>query len=76
MIDLVRQMVHEVEIPVHEAVRMATETPARAMGWKSKGVLEPGRDADLVVLSPQLSVCRTFCRGVPVFSLSSRAGEQ
>ena len=62
MIDLVRQMVDGVGTPVHEAVRMATETPARAMGWESKGVLEVGRDADLVVLSPELYVQRTFCR--------------
>jgi N-acetylglucosamine-6-phosphate deacetylase len=54
-------MVHGVGAPVHEAVRMATETPARAMGWESKGVLEVGRDADLVVLSPELDVRRTFC---------------
>jgi N-acetylglucosamine-6-phosphate deacetylase len=64
MIDLVRQMVQGVGTPVHEAVRMATETPARAMGWESKGVLEVGRDADLVVLSPELYVRRTFCRGL------------
>ncbi|MEO5754220.1 MAG: N-acetylglucosamine-6-phosphate deacetylase [Chthoniobacterales bacterium] len=61
MIDLVRQMVQAVGVPIHEAVRMATETPARAMGWKGKGVLEVGRDADLVVLSPELEVVGTFC---------------
>ena len=44
-------------------------------GMGEKGVLEVGRDADLVVLSPQLYVQRTFCRGASVFSLSSRAGE-
>ena len=75
MIDLVRQMVHGVGTPVHEAVRMATETPARAMGWERKGVLEVGRDADLVVLSPELYVRRTFCRDASVSSLSSRVGE-
>ncbi|MBA3652243.1 MAG: N-acetylglucosamine-6-phosphate deacetylase [Chthoniobacterales bacterium] len=61
MIDLVRRMVEEVGTPIHEAVRMATETPARAMGWKSKGVLEVGRDADLVVLSTDLEIMRIFC---------------
>jgi N-acetylglucosamine-6-phosphate deacetylase len=63
MIDLVRRMVHEVGTPVHEAVRMATETPARSMGWKSRGALEIGRDADLVVLTPDLEVVGTFCGG-------------
>jgi N-acetylglucosamine-6-phosphate deacetylase len=60
MIDLVRQMVEVVGAPVHEAVRMATETPARAMGWGKKGKLAAGMDADLVVLSPELVVRRTY----------------
>lgn len=61
MIDLVRQMVERVGAPMHEAIRMATETPARAMGWKSKGVLAAEMDADLVVLTPKLEVVRTHC---------------
>jgi N-acetylglucosamine-6-phosphate deacetylase len=65
MIDLVRQMVREVGAPVWEAVRMATETPARAMDWKDKGRLAEGMDADLVVLSPELQVRRVFIRGSP-----------
>lgn len=56
MIDLVRQMVDQVGVPIHEAVRMATDTPARAMGWTTKGVLAEGMDADLIVLSPALEV--------------------
>ena len=60
MIDLVRQMVQVVGVPLHEAVRMATETPARAMGWRAKGGLAAGMDADLVVLSPELAVRRTY----------------
>ena len=66
MIDLVRQMVRRVGVPLCEAVRMATETPARAMGWKNKGVLEAGRDADLVVLSPDLEIVRSYSSGVPL----------
>jgi len=64
MIDLVRQMVEQVGVPIHEAIRMATETPARAMGWRTKGRLEAGLDADLVVLSPQLGVLRTLVAAV------------
>lgn len=63
MIDLVRHMVSELGVPVHQSIRMATETPARAMAWKSKGVLAAGMDADLVILSPDLSVVRTFVGG-------------
>ncbi len=71
MIDLVRRMVEEVGTPVHEAVRMATETPARAMGWKRKGALAEGMDADLVVLTPQLEVVRTFCGAMKRTGVSS-----
>ena len=59
-------MVKTVGIPLHEAVRMATETPARAMGWKSKGILAVGMDADLVVLSPELKVLEAFSCGAPL----------
>jgi N-acetylglucosamine-6-phosphate deacetylase len=66
MIDLVKWMTVELGLPLAEVVRMATETPARAMGWKTKGRLEAGLDADLVVLSPDLNVLRTFCAGAPL----------
>lgn len=65
MIDLVRQMVEEAGVPLHEAVRMATETPARAMGWKSKGVLAAGMDAELISISADVTQAS---------SLSGRAG--
>src|SRR2546423_3126121 len=37
MIQLVRMMVSEVDVPVHEAVAMATQNPARAIGLEGKG---------------------------------------
>ena len=63
MIDLVRTMIMKVNVPLHEAVRMATENPARAIGLETKGRLEVGADADLVVLSPELEVMRTLAGG-------------
>jgi N-acetylglucosamine-6-phosphate deacetylase len=68
MIDLVRTMVMKVNVPLHEAVIMATENPARAVGLETKGRLEVGADADLVVLSPELEVLRTLSGGEEVFS--------
>jgi N-acetylglucosamine-6-phosphate deacetylase len=67
MIDLVRVMVRDVNVPLNEAIAMATENPARAIGLETKGRLVVGGDADLVVLSPQLDVVRTF-RGDEVAS--------
>jgi N-acetylglucosamine-6-phosphate deacetylase len=68
MIDLVRTMVMKVNVPLNEAVMMATENPARAIGLETKGRLEVGADADLVVLSPELELLRTFSGGQEVFS--------
>jgi N-acetylglucosamine-6-phosphate deacetylase len=68
MIDLVRTMVREVDVPLHEAVGMATQNPARAIGLQNRGRLSVGMDADFVVLSPQLDVVRTFRRGEEIWS--------
>jgi N-acetylglucosamine-6-phosphate deacetylase len=68
MIDLVRTMVKEVEVPLHHAVQMSTQNPARAIGLeKTKGILAIGADADLVVISPEFSVLETFSGGARIF---------
>src|SRR5262245_5578408 len=67
MIDLVRTMVMKVNVPLHEAVIMATENPARAIGFEAKGCLKVDADADLVVLSPELEVLRTFNGGEEIW---------
>ncbi|MGI9114919.1 MAG: N-acetylglucosamine-6-phosphate deacetylase [Chthoniobacterales bacterium] len=69
MIDLVRTMVREGGVPVHEAVAMASTNPAREIGLSGKGEIAIGNDADLVVMTPELEVEAVFVRG----SLSFRA---
>jgi len=69
MIDLVRVLVTHLNIPLHEAVAMASANPARALGLEAKGKLEAGADADLVVLSPKLEVLQTFAVGERIFLL-------
>ncbi len=66
MIDLVRTMVTKVGVPLHEAIAMATDTPAFVIGL-SKGQFKIGGDADLVVISRELEVLRTFVAGEEVF---------
>ena len=68
MIDLVRIIVREVNISLNEAIVMATENPARAVAFETKGRLVVGGDADLIVLSPQIEVLRTFVAGGEVWS--------
>ena len=70
MIDLVRMMVREVNVPLNEAIAMATENPARAIGLETKGRLIVGADADLIVFSSHLDVVRTFRCGEVVSSPS------
>ena len=68
MVDLVRALVKDVEVPLHEAIAMATENPARAIGLEKKGRLTVGADADLVVLSSDLEILRTFAGAEEIFS--------
>jgi N-acetylglucosamine-6-phosphate deacetylase len=67
MIDLVRTIIRDVDVPLHEAIAMATRNPANAIGLKSKGRIESGADADLVVLSRDLMVLRTFLAGTAIY---------
>jgi N-acetylglucosamine-6-phosphate deacetylase len=68
MIDLVRIMVRDIDLPLHEAITMATENPARSVSLQTKGRLAVGADADFAVLSPDLQVLRTFTRGEEIWS--------
>lgn len=65
---LVKNMVHMAEIPLVEAVRMQTYTPARIMGWERlKGSLAVGKDADVVVFDNNVDVRYTIVEGKLVY---------
>ena len=54
-------------VPLPEAVRMASLTPARILGVADDiGSLEPGKRADLVVLDRELNVKRVYIGGEEV----------
>ncbi|MBV9009514.1 MAG: N-acetylglucosamine-6-phosphate deacetylase [Verrucomicrobia bacterium] len=63
MIELVRTMVRDADVPLHEAIAMASSNPAREIGLTAKGQIAAGNDADLVVLSPELLVKQVFVAG-------------
>jgi N-acetylglucosamine-6-phosphate deacetylase len=69
MIDLVRVMVRDVGVPLHEAIAMASLQPARTLNLERKGRIAEGADGDLLVLSPDLEVLQTFVRCEEVHSL-------
>lgn len=64
---LVRNMVFHADVPLCDAVRMASATPARVMGWTDRGVLAPELRADLLVFDKEINVCRTIIGGNTVF---------
>lgn len=64
---LVQTMVRKAEIPLADAVRMASETPARLMGVSDrKGTLQRGKDADILILDHNQSIRAVWCMGKPV----------
>lgn len=67
MIDLVHTMVRDVGVPLHEAVTMASATPARAAKLQRQGRIEVGADADFVVFSPDFEVLQTFAAGERIY---------
>ena len=61
---LVRTMVEKAGVPLSDAVRMASETPARLLHLDDrKGSLERGKDADVVLLDRNLQVRSVWSRG-------------
>ena len=68
MNELVRTMVEKVDVPLQEAVRMASLNPAKALGLDhTLGSLQSGLKADLVLLNDDLGVEMTFLEGQRVF---------
>ena len=61
---LVRNMVNLAEVPLQEAVTMATYTPAKRIGLeKRKGRVFPGYDADILILDEDLQVKAVIAKG-------------
>ena len=60
---LVQNMV-KAEVPLEDALRMATETPAKIMGvYDKKGSLEKGKDADILILDKKLRIRKVWSKG-------------
>lgn len=61
---LVQTMVQRADIPLQDAVRMASETPARLMGVADrKGSLQRGKDADILVLDRNQHIRAVWAAG-------------
>jgi N-acetylglucosamine-6-phosphate deacetylase len=68
----IHTVIDQVGLTLRDAIRMATLTPATVIHVDStKGSIEPGKDADLVVIDEQLGVYLTMVRGEIVFQTGS-----
>ena len=64
---LVRNMVRLAKAPLTDAVKMATATPARIMGFADRGQIREGLRADLVFFNEDIVISRTIVGGKTVF---------
>ncbi len=68
---LVRNMVQLAHVPLIDAVRMMTSTPARIASISSKGILAGGYDADVVLFDDDVTVWKTLVGGKVVYTAPS-----
>ncbi len=65
---LIRTMINDAEVPLVDAIRMASETPARIMGIDDKkGTLQKGKDADIFIFDNEINILATFVEGNIVY---------
>ena len=61
---LIRTMVEKAKLPLEDAIRMASETPARLMGvYDRVGSLQKGKDADVLIIDRKLNIRQVWCKG-------------
>ncbi len=64
----VRNLIEWLDVPLHEALIMASATPARSMRMgDTTGMISPNADADLVFLDRNLQVLQTMVAGRIVY---------
>ena len=61
---LVQNMVKKVGTTLRDAVRMASETPAKIMGiYDQVGSLEKGKEANVLILNHHYEICGIWSKG-------------
>ena len=66
---LVRTMVEVAGISLFDAIKMITRNPARILGVdKTKGCLEPGKDADIIIFDSNISIQTTIVKGKVIYT--------
>ena len=66
---LVRTMINMADVPLLEAVKMASQTPANILGiCSSKRSLITGKDADIVIFDGNINVSTTIVQGRVIYN--------
>lgn len=66
---LVRNMIQMADVPLPEAVKMASQTPANILGiGESKGSLTVGKDADIVIFNRDIKISTTIVGGKVIYN--------
>ena len=60
---MVRVMYRDAGIPLTDCIAMMCTTPAAVMGFQNKGVIAPGKDADLVLFDENINIQRVYVNG-------------
>jgi N-acetylglucosamine-6-phosphate deacetylase len=68
---LVRSMINLAEVPLEDAIKMISATPARILGvLDKKGTLTVGKDADIIIFDNNINVSMTMINGKIIYQNS------
>lgn len=69
LMDCMKTLVKEMEIPLETAIACATKNPAKCLGiYKERGSLTPGKIADIVLLDEKLDIKAVLKDGKQIFA--------
>ncbi len=61
---LIRTMYHQADVPITDAVKMMTVTPARVLGVDDRiGSIAPGKDADILLFDEDINISLVMTKG-------------
>ncbi|MCM2441123.1 N-acetylglucosamine-6-phosphate deacetylase [Agrobacterium vitis] len=73
MLSCIRFVHEKLAITLEEALNMASLYPAQSIGCETKGQLAPGKDADFLLVTPQLDLVSTWIAGTCVHSTATHS---
>ena len=66
--NIVKELVCTHNMKLNDAIKILTINPANALGLKQKGILEEGKDADIIILDSNYDINYVIALGKVVIS--------